>query len=341
MNFDPRNILVIDFGQLGDVVLSLPALHAIRARFPAARITVAVGKPGKQVVELAACADDVLVVDRVKLRDGFIPASLWQIARLVREVRGRGFDFVIDLHSLSETNLLGYLSGARHRLYARRPTRSLDYLANFNPHPPVEDTTKHAVDRYLDVLTPLKVGAVARVPRLPVRADAQVVVEGIFRKEKLIGDMPLVGLFPGAGHPSRQWPLARFVELAGRLERNDSVRVVVFLGPEERGRLRELRAAFSRATVFIEQLTIPQLAAALARLSVFVTNDTGPLHIATAVGTPVVVLLGHPTNKSYMPLEPRHRVIHGHTINDISVDEAYITARSVFTSERTASLFAS
>ena len=82
MNFNPRNILVIDFGQLGDVVLSLPALHAIRARFPAARITVAVGKPGKQVVELAACADDVLVVDRVKLRDGFIPASLWQIARL-------------------------------------------------------------------------------------------------------------------------------------------------------------------------------------------------------------------------------------------------------------------
>lgn len=341
MSFNPQNILVIDFGQLGDVVLSLPALHAIRARFPAARITVAVGKPGKQVVELANCADEVLVVDRVALRDGFIPASLWHIARLVKDVRRRGFDFVIDLHSLSETNLLGYLSGARHRLYARRPTRSLDYLANFSPRPPVEDTTKHAVDRYLDVLAPLKVGAVARVPRLPVRADAQTTVEQIFRKGKLSGDLPLVGLFPGAGHPSRQWPLARFVELATRLERNDGVRVVVFTGPEERVRLRELRAAFSRATVFIEQLSIPQLAAALARLSVFVTNDTGPLHIATAVGTPVVVLLGHPTNKSYMPLEARHRVIHGHTINDISVDEAYITARSVLTSERTASLFAS
>jgi ADP-heptose:LPS heptosyltransferase len=340
MSFDPQNVLVIDFGQLGDVVLSLPALHAVRARFPAARITVAVGKPGKQVVELAGCADDVLVVDRVALRDGLIPVSLWQIARLVREVRARRFDFVIDLHSLSETNLLGYLSGAPQRLYARRPTRSLDALSNFRPRPPVEDTSKHAIDRYLDVLAPLNPPPVARVPRLPLRADAQTVVEQLFCKEKLVGDAPLVGLFPGAGHPSRQWPLERFVELARRLERNDDVRVVVFVGPEERGRLRELRNAFSRATKFVEQLTIPQLAAALARLSVFVTNDTGPMHIAAAVGAPVVVLLGHPTNKAYMPTEARHRVIHGRTIMDISVDEAYITARSVLTAERTASLFA-
>src|SRR5437764_7245552 len=299
MSFDPRNILVIDFGQLGDVVLSLPALHAIRRRFPRARITVAVGKPGKQVVELAGCADDVLVVDRVALRDGFVPASLWQIARIVKDVRRRRFDFVIDLHSLSETNLLGFLSGAPQRLYARRPTRSLDALSNFRPRPPVEDTKKHAVERYLDVLAPLKVGAVARTPRLPVRADAQSQVEQLFRREKLVGDVPLVGLFPGAGHPSRQWPLERFVELANMLERNDSVRVVVIVGPEEHARLRALRAAFPRTTAFLDQLNIPQLAAALARLSVFVTNDTGPMHIAYAVGTPVVVLLGHPTNKAY------------------------------------------
>jgi len=338
MSFEPRNILVIDFGQLGDVVLSLPALHAIRRRFPRARITVAVGKPGRQVVELAGCADHVLVVDRVALRDGFIPASLWQIARIVRDVRRRHFDFVIDLHSLSETNLLGFLSGAPLRLYARRPTRSIDALANFRPRPPVEDQTKHAVDRYLDVIAPLKIEVVSRVPRLPVLAAARVDVEQIFRKAKLANDAPLVGLFPGAGHPSRVWPLERFKELAERLERNDGVRIVVFVGPEER--VRDLRTVFSRATVFLEQLTIAQLAAALAHLSVFVTNNTGPMHIATAVGTPVVVL-DQPTNKAYRPLEAQHRVLYGRLLSDISVDEAYINTRSVLTSERTASLFAS
>ena len=152
MNFDPQNILVIDFGQLGDVVLSLPALHAIRARFPRARITVAVGKPGKPVVEMSNAANETLVVDRVSLRDGSKPLSVWRIARLVKEVRARRFDFVIDLHSLSETNLLGFLSGAPSRLYGRRPTRSLDFLSNFRPRPALEDRSKHAVERYLALI---------------------------------------------------------------------------------------------------------------------------------------------------------------------------------------------
>src|SRR6266498_5326801 len=129
--FNPENVLVIDFGQLGDVVLSLPALRAIRKRFPKAHITVAVGKPGAEIVDLSANADETLVIDRVALRDGFVPVSVFRVFKIVQDVRRRKFDFVIDLHSLSETNLLGFLSGAPKRLYSRRPGRSLDYLANF------------------------------------------------------------------------------------------------------------------------------------------------------------------------------------------------------------------
>src|SRR6266487_5896894 len=124
MSFDPRNILVIDFGQLGDVVLSLPALRAIRERFPSARITVVVGKPGAEVVNLSGYAHATRVVDRVALRDGPKLVSIIRIAKFVKEVRRAKFDFVIDLHSLSETNLLGFLSGAPKRLYSRRPGRS-------------------------------------------------------------------------------------------------------------------------------------------------------------------------------------------------------------------------
>ena len=164
--FDPRNILVIDFGQLGDVVLSLPALRAVRKKFPRARITVAVGKPGAEVIQLSGFANETLVVDRVGLRDGFKPLSVLRLFKLVQEVRKQEFDFVIDLHSLSETNLLGFLSGAPQRLYARRPGRSLDYLSNFRPRPPVETDhrTRHLIDRYLDVLIPLGVEQADRLP---------------------------------------------------------------------------------------------------------------------------------------------------------------------------------
>jgi ADP-heptose:LPS heptosyltransferase len=341
MGFEPQNILVIDFGQMGDVMLSLPALAALRQRFPRARVTVAVGKPGKQIVELAGCADDVLIVDRVALRDGFAPASIFKIARLVKEVRRRKFDFVIDLHSLSETNLLGFLSGAPSRLYSRRPGRSLDFLANFRPAPPVEDREKHAVERYLDVLVPLKVGEVSRAPRLPLRAEAERVVEQLFRKEKIGRDAPLVGIFPGAGNPSRQWRLERFAALADMIARNDGLRTVVFLGPEERGLAREVRATFPARTSVIERLDIPQLASALARLSLLVSNDTGPVHIAASVGTPVVVLVGRPTRDGYEPVGERHHTIYGRDIESITVEEAYAAARAVLAAERTASLFAS
>ena len=256
------------------------------------------------------------------------------------DVRRRKFDFVIDLHSLSETNLLGFLSGARQRLYARRPTRSLDYLANFQPPPPVEDRKKHAIDRYLDVLAPLGVGEVSRVPRLPVRdEDSRAVVE-ILRKAKAATDAPLVGIFPGAGHPSRRWPIENFAELAWRLERNDSVRTVIFAGPEERRLVRDARSKFPPSAVVLDRLTVQQLAAAAARLSVFVSNDTGPMHIAAAVGTPVVILMQHhPMFNCYIPPGERHRVVAATAIEAITVELAYTAARAAFTTERASSLF--
>jgi ADP-heptose:LPS heptosyltransferase len=341
VSFNPQNILVIDFGQLGDVVLSLPALAAIRQRFPQARITVALGKSCAPVVDLSGYADATLVVDRVALRDGPKPWAVLRIARLVKEVRRARFDFVIDLHSLSETNLLGFLSGASDRLYARRAGRSLDFLSNFRPQPAVEDRSRHATDRYLSVLAPLGVKDAPRVPRLRTRSADDEAVEQMLKREKAHTGAPLIGLFPGAGHPSRRWPLERFAELAGKLVRETDVRIIVFAGPEERALVKEMREMFPKGSIIFDRLTIPQLAAALARLSVFISNDTGPMHIAAAVNTSVVLLLDRRAPDSYLPVEGRHQIIYSSAINDVTIDEVYAAARELLTSGRTATLFAS
>src|SRR5215471_1118948 len=122
---EPHRILVLHFGQLGDVVLSLPALAALRARFPGADISVMTGTAAAQVVALSGLASRVIPVDRVALRDGPTLQSLRRIAKLVREVRSERYELVIDLHSLRETNLLGFFSGAPVRLFAKRGGRSL------------------------------------------------------------------------------------------------------------------------------------------------------------------------------------------------------------------------
>jgi heptosyltransferase-1 len=333
--FDPRNILVIDFGQLGDVVLSLPALRAIRERFPRAKITVAIGKPGAEIINLSGYADETLEVDRVALRDGVKLVSIARIIKLIGEVRKSKYDFVIDLHSLSETNLLGFLSGAPRRLYARRPGRSLDYLANFAPRPRREEKHAHAVDRYLDVIKPLGVANPERLPHLKTAPTADVSVEALLKKENADSRTLLVGIFPGAGNASRRWPLEHFAEVADYLIRNNRVRVIVFAGPEERPLIPQMRTIFPSSSIFLDRLTIPQLVSAQARLTLLISNDTGPMHLAAAVGTPVVVVMDCPTPNSFIPLGDQHRLIYGQEITQITVSEVYEAACELLARSRT------
>jgi ADP-heptose:LPS heptosyltransferase len=340
MGFDPRNILVIDFGQLGDVVMSLPALRAIRERFPNAQITVAVGKPGKELLSLSGYANEILEVDRVGLRDGPTLISIGRILKLVSEVRKAKFDFVIDLHSYYETNLLGFFSGARHRLYSRREiNRSLYFLANFKPQPVKESEKTHLVDRYLDVVKPLGIQNAPRTPVLKTSAADASSIEALLKKEHAQSGELLAGIFPGAGNSSRIWPLEHFAEVADHLRRNDQVRIIVFAGPEERQMVPRMRKLFPAGTIFFDRLTIPQLAAAQARLTVFVSNDTGPVHIAAAVGTPVVVIMDRLDPHCFTPVGAEHRLVYGSSVASISVDKVYKAAHELLALSRTDSLF--
>jgi heptosyltransferase I len=338
VHFNPQNILVIDFGQLGDVVLSLPALRAIRQRFPNARITVAAGKPAADVVKLSGYSNETFEIDRVALRDGPKLLSIARIFKIVSQVRKAKFDFVIDLHSLSETNLLGFLSGAPQRLYARRPNRSLDYLSNFKPRPPAEAKESHLVDRYLDVLKPLGISAFDRSPYLRTDLVANAAVEKLLKREKVDTGSLLVGLFPGAGYEGRRWPLERFAELADYLIRNDRVRVIVFTGPEEPGFVDRMRKTFPPSTIFFDRLTIPQLVSAQARLTLFISNDTGPSHTAAAVGTSVMVLMGQPNLHSYVPIGD-HTFVLANSIREITIERVYGLAHELLATNRTDKLF--
>ncbi|MEP7038489.1 MAG: glycosyltransferase family 9 protein [Acidobacteriota bacterium] len=327
MNFNPQNILIINFGQLGDVILSLPAFFAIREKFADAKITALIGKASAEIIELAGFADEKIAVDRVKLRDSGKLWSINEIFKLSKEIRRRKFDFVIDLHSLSETNLLGFFSGAKHRLYINRESRSLDFLGNFEPKPPLEDKTKHATDRYLDVLKSLSIKNPKRFAQILPPPAAIENIENLWR-EKNIADKQTVGLFPGAGHPSRRWKLEYFAELARRFGRLENIRTIVFLGPEEKDLRGEVEKSFPAETVIVDKLTIPQLAAAMARLRVLISNDTGAMHVGALVGTPIVLLLDERAPTNYLPLTEKIRVISNGTLDEISVGEVFQAAQN-------------
>jgi ADP-heptose:LPS heptosyltransferase len=322
LNFNPQNILIINFGQLGDVILSLPALSAIREKFPNAKTTALIGKSSAEIIELTDFVDGKIAVDRVELRDSGKIWSIRQILKLAADIRRRKFDFIIDLHSLSETNLLGFLSGARHRLYINRENRSLDFLGNFQPKPPPEDKTKHATDRYLDALKPLGIENSKRFVQIYPRSSDLEKIENL-QRTKNFAKKQFVGLFPGAGHPSRRWSLENFAELAKRFEQNKNLQTIVFLGPEEKNLRGEIEEKFSTETFIIDNLTIPQLAAAMSRLQVLISNDTGAMHVGALVGTPIVLLLDQRAPTTYLPLTEKLCVIRNGTLDEISVEEVF------------------
>src|SRR6185436_11743779 len=143
-----------------------------------------------------------------------------------------------------------------------------------------------------------------------------------------------VGLFPGAGHAGRIWPLERFAEVADHLIRNDRVRVIVFAGPEERAMVPQMKTAFPAKTIIFDRLTLGQLVSEQARLTLFISNDTGPVHIAAAVGTPVIVLLNRPDPHSFTPVGEQTRLIFGPSITNIPVEEVYRNARELLSLSR-------
>lgn len=318
MSFTPQNILVINFGQLGDVVLSLPALRAFREKFPDAKITALVGKASAEIIEITDFVDEKIAVDRVKLRDSQKLWSIKEIFKLVRDIRRRRFDFIVDFHSLYETNLLGFASGAKHRLYINRENRSLDFLANFQPKPPRENKKQHLSEHYLNLLKPLGVENAARFVQIrPSVADLET-IENLFSAFKA---KQIIGIFPGAGHPSRRWSLDKFARLARTFAQNPALQTIVFLGPEETNLRGEVEEKFPAETSIVDKLTLPQFAAALSRVRVLVSNDTGAMHLAAIVGAAIVLILDESAPHTYLPLTEKLCIVQSGKLAAISVEE--------------------
>jgi ADP-heptose:LPS heptosyltransferase len=324
-DLDLNNILVIHFGQLGDVVLALPAMRAVRDRFPDAKITALTGKVSGEVVQLSGFADEVIAVDRVELRDGPKLRSIAKMLSLTSDLRRRDIDLVIDLHSLKETNILAWLTRAKYRLLAHRGNRSYHSLGNFEPSPAAEDRSLHLSRTYMRVLKPLALdGDPEPVVAKPRQNDIDYIRQNVLKER----DQPLAGLFPGAGNPSRCWPLERFAKLAEMLQR-DGYTPAIFLGPEEKHMVHTIEDRFPAGTLIVDGLNIPQFIAAASELDIFITNDTGPMHLAALAGAPILLVIDSRAPLTYLPLALRIEVVNNAHIDEILVDEAYSSSQKL------------
>lgn len=264
----PSRLLVIRLSAFGDVIHTIPAVVALRDALPETEIAWAV-EP--------AHADLVEIVARVKAAR--VSLKQWSLARIAEARRDvRGFDAAIDFQGLLKSALIARASGAKMRYGFARDVIREKPAAWFVNRPATIDPSRHVVEWNIS-LARACVPAIAHVPAVDFApfADDAAGKLGAFENR--------IVLLPGAGRPEKQWPVQCFAELARRL----GDQAIVAWGPGEEPLARAIGAQLAPPTTFRE------LAFLLRRARIVVGGDTGPLHLAAALGTPVTGLYG-PTN---------------------------------------------
>ena len=281
-----NRILIVKLGALGDVVHAIPVAAALRRAFPSARIDWLVGPKHREILDLVPVIDRRLV-----LNDSRVVAA-------VRELRANRYDVAIDLQGLIKSALLARASGAARVVgftarYARERIASRFYT---DVHDPGGGGMYHVDERHV-VYTNLGVlqalGIPFGAPEFPLDHVESTVAAHVTQQT---GGRYAI-LNPGAAWPNKRWPPARLAAVAVELRARYGRPSVAMWGPGEEPLARELVEASSGAALLSPKTTIADVVALARGASLYVSGDTGPAHIAAAVGTPIVGLYG-PTRPS-------------------------------------------
>jgi ADP-heptose:LPS heptosyltransferase len=320
------NILAIRFARLGDVLLLLPALRRLKEEFPQAKLVLMTGHRCSPIAGLCPEIDEVISVDRVAMRDGRIWNAIRQMTRLVRDVRRRKFDIVIDFHGFRETNLLTGLSGASTRIGLKR-YRAPYWGFCFNQPPIPEDKSLHVLEMFQKV-----------VEALPNRSDSSTVVAAFNPRPYLVlpgvvPDRNRLVLFVDAPVPDRIWPPQRFAAVADFAIETLGATVVVISSSSGADLARQVRESSRHPQdISIEtDLTLPRLATTIASARLLVSNDTGPMHIGPAVGVPTVGLFSVGLPEHFRPVGPNDRYLRGLPIDRIEVRDVTANVEQIWT----------
>ena len=299
----PRNgrqlrIAIVKLSSLGDVIHALPVAHALRRAHPTAHLT--------WIVEARECAilrdhpdlDSVLPVDtrlwRRLIRRPAGARIVWQkLARLRTRIRAARFDVTVDVQGLIKSGVLTAYTGAPVRVgfsssWCGEWPNAL--FTNRHVTPPVEAV--HVVEQYLALLSPLGIVKANPEFHVPVRPEAERCMEEFLGEQGIKRQDVVVALNPGAGRENKRWPVSHLSALAERLGSEPDVRLLLLWGPDEIHMARQIRDGLSMKAILAPPTDLDELTALLRRCSLMIANDTGPLHLAAALGTPALGLYG-------------------------------------------------
>ena len=285
-------ILIVKLGAIGDIVHTLPALHAIRAAIPGAEISWTVEKRSAEILRGNTLIDNLIEVDTRSLRKGMAAHEILpEISRQVRGLREFGFDIAIDFQGLLKSAIIGKLSGAKMRFgFSKEALREPACRIFYNRSVDIPAET-HVIRKNLHLSAQaLNISVPDAVFKFPIFTNDEHRIEAERIAEIAVGDF--VVLNPAGGWVTKLWPAEKFGELADMIWERHGLVSIITAGPDE----SELAGKAMQNSRFSKSFAVePTLKGffELAKLAkVYVGGDTGPTHLAIAAGTPVVGMFG-------------------------------------------------
>lgn len=290
---EKKRILVIKLSALGDVILSIPSFRAVRKKYPNAFITAVVERNFRQILRNCPYVDDIIAFEEPSGLSKW--TRLWRLGKFLAQEQ---FDTAVDLQNNRSSHLLAFLSGAPERIgYANG---KLAFLLNSK----VRDAgfPLSPIEHQFQALKLLGFTEIDKRLELWTRPEDDEAVERFLKDNWLRDEQLLVGINPGASEKwqTKQWPADRFAELCDLLSRRN-IRVVITGDAAAEKTASEIMALCKAKPINAAgRTTVSQLIALIRRCNVFVTSDSAPMHVASAVGTPFVAIFG--------PTDPRRHV---------------------------------
>jgi heptosyltransferase-3 len=273
-----EKILIIKLRGIGDVVLSTIVFDSIRKEFPNAEIDYLTEKPSNQFLSNFNCIKKVFILDR---------KSTFSRIKTALTIRKMKYDLVLDFFSNPTTAQITYISGARYK--AGFPYKGRKYA--YNLFGPAERGKYHAAELHIEFLKTIGLNIFNKHLEFNLN-DSDIIFTRKYLESFSLSRSSLIGISPSGGWDSKRCPPKKFAEIADSIIENFNATVLLLWGPEDRTDVEDIIKIMRNEAICAPKTNINQMAAFIAECDMFIANDSGPMHISTAIGTPTLSIHG-------------------------------------------------
>jgi len=302
-----NRILIVRTDRIGDVLLSTPVISNLRDSYPSAYIAMMVSPYAKDVVEGNPYLDEAIIYDKDVLH-----RSWFNSVKFSCNLKKKKFDLAIILHPTNRVHLVTFFAGIPKRVGFNR---KLGFLLTDRIEHTKQYGQKHELEYNLDLLRYLGIRPEHKEVFMPIKPESERWVDELFKQEGIKTNDKLLAVHPGASCLSKIWPNERFAQVADKLAEKYGFKVLVVSGPKDISLAENVFRHIHHPVINLAGRTsVSQLASLLKRCQLFVSNDSGPVHIASGVGVPVVSIFGRSQKglgpKRWGPVGIKDRFLH-------------------------------